>query len=50
MLLDKIAQQYGRARRIWVIDRGIPTEAVLAQMRGQRPAGAITWWELQRAV
>jgi hypothetical protein len=24
---------YGKARRIWVMDRGIPTEAVLAEMR-----------------
>src|ERR1700739_876270 len=28
--LDKIEQQYGRARRVWVMDRGIPTHAVLA--------------------
>lgn len=31
--LDKIETRYGRARRIWVMDRGIPTEAHLAQMR-----------------
>jgi Transposase DDE domain len=31
--LDKIETSYGRARRIWVMDRGIPTEAVLAEMR-----------------
>ena len=31
--LDKIEKQYGKARRIWVMDRGIPTEAVLAEMR-----------------
>jgi len=35
--LDKIAQQYGRARRVWVMDRGIPTEAVLAEMRAADP-------------
>ena len=35
--LDKIAQQYGRARRVWVMDRGIPTEAVLAEMRASDP-------------
>ena len=34
MFLAKIEQQYGRARRVWVMDRGIPTEAVLAEMRG----------------
>jgi hypothetical protein len=35
--LDKIEQQYGRARRIWVMDRGIPTEAVLAERRASDP-------------
>jgi hypothetical protein len=35
--LDKIAHQYGRARRVWVMDRGIPTEAVLAEMRASDP-------------
>ncbi|WP_291165556.1 IS1634 family transposase, partial [Ensifer sp. SSB1] len=35
--LHKIEAQYGRARRIWVMDRGIPTEAVLAQMRQADP-------------
>ena len=37
MFLDKIERQYGRARRIWVMDRGIPTEAVLAEMRASDP-------------
>src|SRR4051794_17139149 len=37
LFLDKIAQQYGRARRVWVMDRGIPTEAVLAEMRASDP-------------
>ena len=31
--LDKIESSYGRARRVWVMDRGIPTEAVLKEMR-----------------
>jgi len=31
--LKKIEQQYGKAQRIWVMDRGIPTESILAQMR-----------------
>jgi Transposase DDE domain len=35
--LDRIEHQYGRARRIWVMDRGIPTEAVLAIMRQTDP-------------
>jgi hypothetical protein len=37
MFLAKIERQYGRARRVWVMDRGIPTEAVLAEMRGSDP-------------
>jgi hypothetical protein len=37
MFLYKIEQQYGRARRVWVMDRGIPTEAVLAEMRASDP-------------
>jgi hypothetical protein len=35
--LDKIEKQYGRARRVWVMDRGIPTEEVLAEMRASDP-------------
>lgn len=31
--LDRINHRYGRANRIWVMDRGIPTEAGLAKMR-----------------
>lgn len=31
--LDKIEKLYGKARRIWVMDRGIPTEATLKHMR-----------------
>jgi hypothetical protein len=31
--LAKIAGLYGKARRVWVLDRGVPTEAVLEQMR-----------------
>jgi transposase len=31
--LKRIEAQYGEARRTWVMDRGIPTEAVLAEMR-----------------
>jgi len=31
--LQKIETLYGRARRVWVMDRGIPTEAVLEEMR-----------------
>ncbi len=31
--LNKIEDQYGKSQRVWVMDRGIPTEATLAQMR-----------------
>lgn len=31
--LDRIEHRYGRADRIWVMDRGIPTEDSLAKMR-----------------
>ncbi len=32
-LLQRIEAHYGKAGRTWVMDRGIPTEAVLAEMR-----------------
>jgi len=35
--LKKIEVQYGKADRIWVMDRGIPTKAVLEQMRAAQP-------------
>jgi transposase len=35
--LKQIQEQYGKAQRIWVMDRGIPTEAVLAEMRASDP-------------
>jgi transposase len=35
--LKKIEEQYGKAERIWVMDRGVPTEKVLAQMRTADP-------------
>ncbi len=31
--LEKIESNYGKARRVWVMDRGIPTEEVLEEMR-----------------
>lgn len=36
-VLRKIEEQYGKAERIWVMDRGIPTEEVLEQMRQSDP-------------
>jgi hypothetical protein len=35
--LRKIEEQYGKAERIWVMDRGIPTEEVLAEVRQADP-------------
>src|ERR1039457_3998376 len=35
--LAKLEKQYGKAQRIWIMDRGIPTEEVLAQMRAADP-------------
>src|SRR5260370_7936285 len=31
--LTKIENTYGKAKRMWVMDRGIPTEEILAEMR-----------------
>ncbi|MBZ5499238.1 MAG: IS1634 family transposase [Acidobacteriia bacterium] len=31
--LNRIESQYGKARRVWIMDRGIPTEEVLTEMR-----------------
>jgi Transposase DDE domain len=36
-MLRKIEAQYGKAQRIWVMDRGIPTEEHLAAMRAADP-------------
>jgi len=35
--LARIERQYGKARRTWLMDRGIPTEEVLAEMRASDP-------------
>lgn len=35
--LITIEEQYGKAERIWVMDRGIPTEKILEQMRAADP-------------
>ena len=31
--LQKVETTYGKARRVWVMDRGIPSEAILREMR-----------------
>lgn len=52
--LAKIEALYGRAQRVWVMDRGIPTEEVLEEMRDPNrqmfylvgaPRGKIRKWE-----
>jgi transposase len=52
MFLAKIEKQYGKAERIWVMDRGIPTEEVLQEMRASAvfylvgtPKGRLTRYE-----
>jgi transposase len=35
--LEKMERLYGKAQRVWVMDRGIPTEAVLESMRASQP-------------
>lgn len=37
LFLRQIERRYGKAERIWLLDRGIPTEATLAQMRASTP-------------
>ena len=35
--LAKMEKQYGKAQRVWIMDRGIPTEDVLKEMRASKP-------------
>jgi len=35
--LERIERQYGKARRVWLMDRGVPTEEILAEMRTADP-------------
>ena len=35
MFLKKVETMYGKARRVWLMDRGIPTEEILSQMRDE---------------
>ena len=39
--LEKIEAQYGRSERVWIMDRGIPTEATLSAMRASDPPRAL---------
>ena len=40
--LQRIEAQYGKAGRTWVMDRGIPTEEVLAEMRAAETPIAVS--------
>ena len=46
--LRKIETQYGKARRAWVMDRGIPAEEVPAEMRASDPP-VQSWWAHPKA-
>ena len=48
--LHKIEAQYGKAQRIWVMDRGIPTEEVLSEMRASRSARLLSGGHAQGAA
>jgi transposase len=37
-MLKKVTDRYGKERRTWIMDRGIPTEDALGQMRRSEPA------------
>lgn len=54
--LKKIEALYGQARRVWLMDRGIPTEAILTEMRASEremfylvgtPRGRVAKYEKQ---
>jgi transposase len=36
--LTQVEKTYGKAKRVWVMDRGIPTEEILAEMRSPQSA------------
>ena len=40
--LTKIEDPYGRSDRVWIMDRGIPTEEILETMREGDAAGALS--------
>lgn len=40
---DRIEHQYRKAQRIWCMDRGVPTEEVLAEMRRSDPPVQYLW-------
>ena len=47
--LERIERQYGKARRIWLMDRGVPPRR--CSPRCARPTRrCITWWARPRAA
>ena len=57
-MLAKIHERFGSAQRIWVMDRGIPTEAILTELRREdsgvrylvgTPKGRLTRFEAELA-
>ncbi len=57
-MIETIRRRYGAAERIWVMDRGIPTEEILAELRGGQsqvrylvgtPKGRLTRYEAELA-
>ena len=44
-MLERVAERYGQAERVWIMDRGIPTEEVLREMR-EAAVPVRYWWGL----
>jgi hypothetical protein len=58
-MLEKIRARFGAAERIWVMDRGVPTEEILAELRREdsgvrylvgTPKGRLTRFEVELAA
>jgi hypothetical protein len=58
-MLERMAERYGQAERVWIMDRGIPTEEVLQEMRDAAapvrylvgtPRGHLTRYEAELAT
>ena len=45
--LRKIEEQYGKAERVWLMDRGVPTEEVLSRDAHKRSADLLPGWNSQ---
>ena len=49
LFLRQIERRYGQAERIWLMDRGIPTEETLKPRCARAPRRSATWWARRRA-